>query len=111
IRHRRTNERSQNGDALLRRELEQMASKIGPTLVLQEPNERARTIDIEIPKEYLRDVEAMRGRGEEEQRHLVVRLFSEILGYRRTSVRSEHERNDVCVHDRNDPPWLVAEVK
>lgn len=104
-------ERSENGDAVLRRELESIAARKGTPLEPQGSDGHDLRTDAEIPKEYLRDVEAMRGRGEEEQRQLVVRLFSEILGYRRTSIRSEHERNDVCVLDRNDAPWLVAEVK
>src|SRR5207247_4832863 len=42
---------------------------------------------------------------------LVAQFFYEVLGYRRPRVRSEHKHNDVRVHDNQDRPWLVVEVK
>ncbi len=59
---------------------------------------------IRVPKAYVDTVREFRDRGEEEQRQLVVRLFVEVLGYRRPRIHSEHKHNDVRVHDcRNKP--------
>lgn len=66
---------------------------------------------IAVPEQYRREVEELRGRGEEEQRQLVGRLFVDVLGYRRSRILSEHEWNDVRVSDRKGNPWLVVEVK
>jgi hypothetical protein len=72
---------------------------------------RTRDEAIAVNAEFIAAVRELRGRGEEEQRQLVAQFFVEILGYRRTRVRSEHERNDVRVYDRRDRPWIIVEVK
>jgi hypothetical protein len=66
---------------------------------------------IQVPPAYVSLVRGFRDRGEEEKRQLVAQFFYEVLGYKRTRVRSEHKHNDVRVHDRRDQPWLVVEVK
>jgi len=69
------------------------------------------THTIRVQENSIDLVRGFRNRGEEEQRQLVVRLFVEVLGYRRPRIHSEHKHNDVRVHDRRNKPWLVVEVK
>jgi hypothetical protein len=78
------------------------ASRIAPTLARH---------DVQVPQAFISLVREFRDRGEEEKRQLVAQFFYDVLGYRRTRVRSEHKHNDVRVHDRRDRPWLVVEVK
>lgn len=66
---------------------------------------------IAVSEEYITLVRQFHDRGEEEKRQLVGQFFYEILGYKRSRVRSEHKHNDVRVHDRRNEPWLVVEVK
>jgi hypothetical protein len=95
---------------ILRDELDRLNGKsaTAPLLVGAPPLHRHA---IQIPAEYIALVREFRERGEEEKRQLVANFFHDILGYKRSRVRSEHESNDVRVHDRRDRPWLVVEVK
>src|SRR5439155_25384143 len=68
-------------------------------------------VSVQVPQAYISLVQDFRDRGEEEKRQLVAQFFYEVLGYKRSRVRSEHKHNDVRVHDRRDQPWLVVEVK
>jgi hypothetical protein len=69
------------------------------------------THPINVSTTYISLVRGFRDRGEEEKRQLVAQFFYEVLGYKRSRVRSEHKHNDVRIHDRRDQPWLVVEVK
>jgi hypothetical protein len=75
------------------------------------PAVRQHRHEIHVPEKFISDVRSMRDQGEEEQRQLVVLFFVDILEFRRLRVRSEIQKNDVCVHNRGNKPWLVVEVK
>jgi hypothetical protein len=102
-------DRSEAVERAMRDELQRLSG----TLQLPNPVDVDVTANrsIRVTDDFIANVREFRNRGEEEQRQLVARFFVEVLGYRRTRVRSEHERNDVRVHDRKDRPWLVVEVK
>jgi hypothetical protein len=99
-------------DAELRNELSRLNGADHQTAAarpMSPPPEAAHPVN--VPPAYVAHVRELRDRGEEEKRQLVAQFFHEILGYKRTRVRSEHEHNDVRVHDRRGNPWIVVEVK
>lgn len=99
-------------DDALRKELARLSGAItdGVATPLAAPSLAAKH-SVQVPPPYLSLVRDFRDRGEEEKRQLVAQFFYGALGYRRLRVRSEHKHNDVRVHDRQDRPWLVVEVK
>jgi hypothetical protein len=98
-------------DAMLREELAKLNGVRQSPAGTMPARGSGATHVINIPPAYVAHVCELQNRGEEEKRQLVAQFFYEILGYRRTRVRSEHEHNDVRVHDGRGNPWLVVEVK
>jgi len=98
-------------DAILRGELARLNGDDGGLTATMQARSSGTGQAIKMPAAYVSHVGELRDRGEEEKRQLVAQFFHEVLGYRRSRVRSEHEHNDVRVHDRRGAPWLVVEVK
>lgn len=104
--------RGQVVDEILRAELQrlELGTKAESVATIA-PRSIGRNHVIQVSPKFIAEVCALREQGEEEQRQLAVRFFVEILEYRRKRVRSEHQKNDVCVYNRTNQPWLVVEVK